>query len=291
MVVKITEVKIMYPLPGKTVSVEDDEWGKFCYMEGHHERPAVRRLCVEADSFGAEFHNMCQECWDEHLQNKEDIKNDPEQWETCKCGNREPSLISYRDMDEGMHGPVYEHCSKCHEKMNARIAEEEAYYDDHDDYDDYTPDDAYDSICDEPIPQDLSLAGLEKFNQILISYGIKGFKAVDDESSRLSIGDLEPRKFKRLKRKLLHWFARYTDAYTRPQEGFVGCTISDKLEIESNKLYVQFTTEKVSRYSLAKKPPMAFLKLIDRKKAKSQITYGPFIKPKHSIFIYLSIYE
>ena len=27
-------------------------------------------------------------------------------------------------MDEGMHGPVYEHCGDCHSKMNARIAEE-----------------------------------------------------------------------------------------------------------------------------------------------------------------------
>lgn len=281
----------MHPLPGKTVSVEDDEWGKFCYTHGHHERPAVRRLCIEADSFGEDFINLCQECWDEHLQHKEDIKNDPDKWETCKCGNREPSLISYRDMDEGMHGPVYEHCSKCHEKMNARIAEEEAYYNDHDDYDDYIPDDDYDPCDDEPMPQDLSLSGLEKVNQVLASYGIKGFKVVDDESSRLSISGLEPRKFKRLKRKLLHWFACYTDAYTRPQEGFVGCTISDKLEMGSNKLYMQFTTKTVSRYSLASTIPLVQLRMLDRKKAKRKIKYGPFIKPSHSIFIYLNTYD
>lgn len=119
-------------LPGKFTSVQDDEWGTEC--DRHHDCEAVTRICVEADSFGAEYSNMCQECLDKYEAHQKQKKNDPSQWETCKCGTSEPSLISYRDYEEGMHGPVYQHCSKCHEKMNKRIAEEEDFYSQDDDY-------------------------------------------------------------------------------------------------------------------------------------------------------------
>ena len=122
----------MTHLPGQSVSVQDDEWGTKC--ASHPAVDAVKRICTESDSFGSEYANLCQTCCDERERAIKDKEEDPEQWETCKCGNREPCLISYRDMDEGMHGPVYEHCSKCHEKMNARIAKE---LDDEPDYPDY----------------------------------------------------------------------------------------------------------------------------------------------------------
>ncbi len=126
----------MAHLPGQTMSVQEDEWGTDC--ENHSDRKAVKRICSEADSFGAEYMNFCQECWDNYQQGLKEKEEDPEQWDTCpECKKKAPRLISYRDMDEGMHGPVYEHCGECHSKMNARIAEEDAYYDN--DGDDYCP--------------------------------------------------------------------------------------------------------------------------------------------------------
>ena len=50
-------------LPGQSVSIHDDEWGTFCYT--HHDIKATHRICSEADSFGAEYYNMCNQCWDE----------------------------------------------------------------------------------------------------------------------------------------------------------------------------------------------------------------------------------
>ncbi len=123
----------MAHVPGQVVSVQEDEWGTDC--ENHSDRKAVKRICSEADSFGAEYMNFCQECWDNYQQSLKEKEEDPEQWDTCpECKKAAPRLISYRDMDEGMHGPVYEHCGECHSKMNARIAEEDAFYDNDDDY-------------------------------------------------------------------------------------------------------------------------------------------------------------
>ena len=140
----------MAHLPGQTMSVQEDEWGTDC--ENHSDRKAVKRICSEADSFGAEYMNFCQECWDNYQQGLKEKEEDPEQWDTCSaCKKKAPRLISYRDMDEGMHGPVYEHCEECHSKMNARIAEEEAYYNDDYDYDpgpdcDYEPEPHYSDV-------------------------------------------------------------------------------------------------------------------------------------------------
>ena len=140
----------MAHLPGQTMSVQEDEWGTDC--ENHSDRKAVKRICSEADSFGAEYMNFCQECWDNYQQGLKEKEEDPEQWDTCtECKKKASRLISYRDMDEGMHGPVYEHCEECHSKMNARIAEEEAYYNDDDYYDpgpdcDYEPEPHYSDV-------------------------------------------------------------------------------------------------------------------------------------------------
>ena len=151
----------MAHLPGQTMSVQEDEWGTDC--ENHSDRKAVKRICSEADSFGAEYMNFCQECWDNYQQGLKEKEEDPEQWDTCpECKKKAPRLISYRDMDEGMHGPVYEHCEECHSKMNARIAEEEAHYND-DDYYDPGPDCDYES---EPHYSDVGESEL----QVLIDY-------------------------------------------------------------------------------------------------------------------------
>lgn len=126
----------MAHLPGQVVAIKDDEWGTFCYEPGHDDRKAFKRICNESDSFGSEYYNFCEECWDTYQKALEKKRNDPEQWEHCReCGAKVPELISYRDMDEGMHGPVYEHCESCHVKMNERISREyEQDYGDDDEY-------------------------------------------------------------------------------------------------------------------------------------------------------------
>lgn len=146
----------MAHLPGQTMAVQEDEWGTTC--ENHSGRKAVKRICSEADSFGAEYMNFCQECWDSYQQGLKEKEEDPEQWDTCpECKKKAPRLISYRDMDEGMHGPVYEHCGECHSKMNARIAEEDAMYDTYeDDYEpeldiEYEPEPHYEDVVKEEL--------------------------------------------------------------------------------------------------------------------------------------------
>lgn len=277
----------MASLPGQFVGVDADEWGTKCYT--HPERDATHRLCTESDSFGSEYENMCDECHEDYKKAKAAREEDPEQWETCKCGNREPHLIHYRDMDEGMHGPVYEHCSVCHEKWNQRIADEYAFYDRDDDYDDDYGDDPYhDDSEPEPDPRDAPDELLEQLANILTENGIKGFKVSEGD---LTITGLEPRKFKRLKRKLLIWFGRYTDAYSRPQEGCIGTSVSDRLGFQHGELYAQFTSSKIDRYSLADKPSMFILNLLDRREAKKRIQYGPYVQPIHTISLNVTIYE
>lgn len=142
----------MAHVPGQVVEIKEDAWGTTC--EEHPDVPAFKRICSEADSFGAEYMNFCEPCWNEYQQSLKEKEEDPEQWERCpECRKDAPRLISYRDMDEGMHGPVYEHCEECHSKMNARIAEEDAFYDNDDYYEpepdiEYEPEPHYEDVTE-----------------------------------------------------------------------------------------------------------------------------------------------
>lgn len=225
----------MASLPGQYVSLNDDEWGLMCYV--HHDRPATRRICTESDSFGSEYHNMCDECNEEHIANKAAIDADPERWETCKCGNREPRMIQYRDMDEGMHGPVYEHCSVCHAKWNKRIEEEDAFFNNDDDYDNEP---YYDPRDDEPESTSYGLdqTKLEAIRNIF--QDVTGHREIkiNVEESCITLGGLDRRKHQRMRRKLRVWFERYTDLYSSPKiEGFIGYTMATKLELPSDQVY------------------------------------------------------
>ena len=116
-------------LPRQSVSIQDDEWGTFCYTHQHIK--ATHRICSEADSFGAEYYNMCDECWDEYQAAIKAKLEDPEQWESCpKCRNHVPRLTSYRDPDEGMCGPVYEACPDCVSKFWKSFEDECEMFDD-----------------------------------------------------------------------------------------------------------------------------------------------------------------
>jgi len=82
----------------------------------HPDRDAVARIQGETDSMGAELNDCCKECVDE-------IKNAPPTTGTCDwCHTPDVELKNRRDLDEGMAGRVYEVCSECIKKDNARIS-------------------------------------------------------------------------------------------------------------------------------------------------------------------------
>lgn len=95
----------------------DDEWGNTCSNHEHSTRPGYHRYLVEQDSFGSEYANHCWSC-DERSKGYTLVTElCPQLWETCRCGNKQPSLVSYRDPDEGSNGPVYERCDACHKRF------------------------------------------------------------------------------------------------------------------------------------------------------------------------------
>lgn len=92
--------------------------GKRC--DNHPDRLAIKRVQGETDSFGCEMLDLCQECYDEiknYLKSERDGQCD---W--CKAEARD--LRDYRDIDEGMYGPVYRVCGECRKKDYQRIKDE-----------------------------------------------------------------------------------------------------------------------------------------------------------------------
>ena len=98
--------------------------GTMC--DDHPDRPAVRRVQGETDSFGAEYSDMCQECYDDYKNNRQDYIG------TCDwCDATDTKLIPHRDYEEGMSGRVYYVCSECIHREYERLKEEldDDYYD------------------------------------------------------------------------------------------------------------------------------------------------------------------
>lgn len=182
------------PLPGQCVTLDTPTM-----CEEHPRVKATRSLCVEADSFGEEYRAMCDECWDDHLKGLELHKLDPDSWECCpKCGSKSSRMVSYRDIDEGSSGPVYEHCPACHLKYQTAIARE---YDDEmedvEDYDNYEP-------CDrEPQSEYLNdadySAAITYFKMVLGLDFVRG----NGGKSEILLAEVHGNyKFKKVKRKL-----------------------------------------------------------------------------------------
>lgn len=96
-------------LPGKRHQVPN---GKMC--DEHNDRPAVYRIQGETDSFGCEFLDMCQECYDGFC-----AAGDQMLQEYCDlCKTKQDNLKHYRDPEEGTSGPVYIACPACIIKNN-----------------------------------------------------------------------------------------------------------------------------------------------------------------------------
>ena len=95
----------------------------------HDDRPAVARIQGETDSFGSEMIDMCQECFDKHNEYIEAERRSRAVVPTHCEWHKGPGLnvSPMRDHDEGMHGRLYDVCSDCRAKVNARLQEELEY--------------------------------------------------------------------------------------------------------------------------------------------------------------------
>ncbi len=87
----------------------------------HEDRLAVKRVQGETDSFGAEYIDMCQECFDKYeVESKEADHSGTCEW----CNSFAPRVRPRRDLDEGSYGRVYNVCDACIKRENDDAREE-----------------------------------------------------------------------------------------------------------------------------------------------------------------------
>ena len=84
--------------------------------------PATHRLQGETDSMGAEWADLCDSCYDKE---RERIRNEDRSGECEWCAEFSPRLFFTRDtLGEGLHGPVYQVCSRCIKRRDDAIDRE-----------------------------------------------------------------------------------------------------------------------------------------------------------------------
>lgn len=125
----------------------------YMMCDDHPDRPAVKRIQGETDSYGSEMIDMCQECYDEYLAQREALGNGSHLGfcpsRACSGTKQQVPLFAYRDPDEGMYGPVYWYCADCRRSIREAYLDDERgdnahvipfddgdYTDDRDDFDD-----------------------------------------------------------------------------------------------------------------------------------------------------------
>jgi hypothetical protein len=85
----------------------------------HPHRVATHRVQGETDSFGSEMHDMCDECYAIHKAQVEVLSG------VCDwCKNFANRLRDYRDIDEGLAGPIHQVCDECIRQDQIRLQEE-----------------------------------------------------------------------------------------------------------------------------------------------------------------------
>jgi len=111
-------------MPGSTSPVPE---GTMC--DTHEDRPAVKRVQGETDSFGCEYVCVCQECLDGmHKYRADQLKVE----RLCHwCKKLKLGVRPHRDMDEGMCGPLYDVCSDCITAENEAAAAQMAEFQNH----------------------------------------------------------------------------------------------------------------------------------------------------------------
>lgn len=91
--------------------------GTMC--DDHDDRPAVKRVQGETDSFGAEYIDWCQECYDNYLATKDEASVG-----LCDRCAGEAKLFAWRDWEEGSSGRVYHVCGDCRSRQADAAREE-----------------------------------------------------------------------------------------------------------------------------------------------------------------------
>lgn len=89
------------------------------------DQPAVGRICIEADSFGAEWAHYCAQ----HLAEAEAKAEEPIIGDCDWCKAIDVEVLPTRDTDEGFNGPVYDVCKGCRQAQIKRDMEEMEQYD------------------------------------------------------------------------------------------------------------------------------------------------------------------
>jgi len=102
-------------LPGDTKAIDSNEQCDNC------ENTVTKRVQGETDSFGAEYHYVCDDCAAKMKQEDEEYRNILTSCDWCK---KEAKLHTARDFEEGLSGPVYEICDDCASKQNRALREE-----------------------------------------------------------------------------------------------------------------------------------------------------------------------
>lgn len=280
----------MAHLPGQVVALKDDAWGLNC--EEHSDRLAVKRICSEADSFGEEYMNFCQPCWDNYQQGLKEKEEDPEQWDTCtECKKKAPRLISYRDMDEGMHGPVYEHCEECHSKMNARIAEEDAFYDNDDYYEpepdiEYEPEPHYEDVIESELQV---VADYLKREYRLPFVVTKSDRKTGESELSLDLVITGNKAYRRFNKRFKSFIAKDIDNSLIDVTELKDAICGSADDIDTTILNRRINDRKIEGSKL--KPAPSFAELV--KMAQERTRFKPklskeFITPVYSISIMLS---
>lgn len=103
-------------LPGASFAPE----AQMC--DDHPNIVAYLKVQGETDSFGAEYHHLCKECYDKQLACMAQARCGQCDW----CKKPATDLCKRRDFEEGMCGPVYDVCGSCRRR---EIEEIEQNYD------------------------------------------------------------------------------------------------------------------------------------------------------------------
>ncbi len=98
-------------LPGQLVKHQ----GGLCEDCGE---PSTLTMVGETDSFGSEYIDLCQTCYDK------DSDKEPEE-DNCEWCKKMAICSPVRDWEEGSNGPVYYVCSSCSQKQNEELAKME----------------------------------------------------------------------------------------------------------------------------------------------------------------------
>lgn len=87
--------------------------------DDHPDRPAVKRIQGETDSFGCEMIDVCQECLDKYRSEPEDTSG------RCDWCKQDVSVrVPTRDYEEGSCGPIYYACIACRKNYFAALREQ-----------------------------------------------------------------------------------------------------------------------------------------------------------------------